>query len=333
MNNKKLLKRTACILCGLAIVIGACSKTNDENTVDLRFMAAEQTGAWYALAVGITQAMKKAMPDLGTISILPGGGISNAVGVNQGQAQLGFSQASSFVDALNGAPPFRARADNIRYLLSLFPHKTHIVVIAGSGINDVADLQGKHINIGARGLLTEDIARRLLRSFGMTFDDMSSVQNLSFSDSVVQMKDGRLDALFWTSPAPFAVLTDLAQSEDIKLLSIPEASISQLIGENRGFSRTTIRAGTYSGVDYDVDTIQTALVLIANHRAPDELVYYATKVVAENLQELKQISPYLADIEPQDLFQDFDVPVHPAAQRYFSEAGLQGNYDKPNQGR
>jgi len=306
-----------------AVLVAACSRTQDANTINLRFMAAEQTGAWYALAVGITQAMKKSMPDLGTISILPGGGISNAVGVDQGQAQLGFSQASSVVDALNGAPPFKTPARNIQYVLSLFPHKTHIVVLQGSGIASLADLRGKHINVGARGLLTEDIARRLLRSAGIAYDDLASVQNLSFSDSVVQMKDGRLDALFWTSPAPFAVLTDLAQSEDIELLDIPTANIEQLLSENRGFTRATITAGSYKGVDHDVDTIQSALVLIANSRASDELVYYATKVVVENLQELQQISPYLVDVEARHLFEDYGVPLHAAAQRYFAEAGLQ----------
>jgi TRAP transporter TAXI family solute receptor len=287
-------------------------------------MAAEQTGAWYALAVGITQAMKKTMPDLATVSILPGGGISNAVGIDRGQAQLGFSQASSIVDALKGTPPFPSRAENLRYVLSLFPHKTHVVVPADSGIDDFTDLRGRHINVGPRGLLSEDIARRILDGYGMSYDEMASVQNLSFSDSVVQMKDGRLDALFWTSPAPFAVLTDLAQSRDIRILTIPERHIARLTAENGGLSRATIRAGSYTGVDYDVITVESALVLIAGRDAPDDLVYAAAKVVAENLPELKQISPYLADIEPASLFRDFGVPAHPAAERYFREAGLLG---------
>jgi hypothetical protein len=115
---------------------------------------------------------------------------------------------------------------------------------------------------------------------------------------------------------------DLAQSDEIELLSIPEEHINRLTSDNRGFSRTTIAAGTYDGVDHDVLTVQSALVLIAHAQAPDELVSHATQVVSEYLQELKQISPYLSDVEPRDLFQNFDVPVHPAAQRYFSEARL-----------
>ena len=315
--NKRVILSTI-----LVLLFTACSKSANEQSVDLRFMAAEQTGAWYSLAVGITQEMKRQMPDLGNISILPGGGISNAVGVDQGTAQLGFSQASSIVDALNGNPPFRQRADHIQYLLSLFPHKTHVVVLDASDIETIDDLRGRHVNVGPKGLLTEDIARRLLELYGMTYGDLGSVQNLSFSDSVVQMKDGQLDALFWTSPVPFTVLTDLAQSEDIRLLTLPEDKINGLMAQNRGFDRGRISAGTYQGVDYDIDTVQSSLVLIANDTTPDEVVYYASKVVYENLNDLKQISPYLMDVEQEDLFVNFDVPVHSAAMKYFTEAGL-----------
>lgn len=324
MGQRSRAAGTCLALCVIALVAVACDRSAEDGSIDLRFMAAEQTGAWYALAVGITQGMKKTMPGLGTISILPGGGISNAVGVDRGQAQLGFSQASSIIDALAGAPPFPARAENLRYVLSLFPHKTHVVVLADSGIDDIADLRGKHINVGPRGLLSEDIARRILDGYGMSYAEMASVQNLSFSDSVVQMKDGRLDALFWTSPAPFAVLTDLAQSENIRILTIPEWLVSRLTADNGGLGRATIGAGSYAGVDNDVITVESALVLIAARDAPDDLVYHAARVVAENLEELKRISPYLAEIEPAGLFRSFGVPAHPAAERYFEEAGLLG---------
>jgi hypothetical protein len=55
----------------LVLLLTACGKSADDQSIDLRFMAAEQTGAWYSLAVGITQEMKKQMPGLGNISILP----------------------------------------------------------------------------------------------------------------------------------------------------------------------------------------------------------------------------------------------------------------------
>ena len=310
------------VLLSMTILVIGCSQSDDNDKIELRFMAAEQSGSWYPLAVGITQIMKREMPNLGNISIIPGGGISNVIGVDRGTAQLGFSQASSIVDAVEGNPPFKIKADNINYLLSLFPHKSHVLVLQGSGIQRIEDLAGKRINVGTKGLLTEDIARRILEVYGMGYEDMGSVQNLSFSDSVVQMKDGRLDALFWTVPTPFAVLSDLSLGKNIDLINLPEEIIRLLIANNRGLTQTVIKAGAYRGVDHDITTIQSPIVLIANENASDDMIYYATKVVYENLNELKQISPNMKDIEQDDLLHDLIIPLHPGANRYFTENGI-----------
>lgn len=282
-------------------------------------MAAAQSGAWYPLAVGITQIMKREMPDLENVSILPGGGISNVIGINQGLAQIGFSQASSVIDAIDGNPPFKNKISNISYLLSLFPHKTHIIVLADSGVNTIEDLVEKRINVGTKGLLTEDIARRILDAYGMNYEDMNSVQNLSFSDSVVQMKDGRLDALFWTSPAPFAVLSDLSQSVDVKFLSLPEDKIQTLSVNNSGLNRAIIATGTYKGVEEDVITISSPIVLIANQQISEDIAYFATRSVFENLEELRLISPYLKDMDHTDLMRELNIPMHPGAKKYLAE--------------
>jgi len=301
---------------------GGQVSTQPGAKIEIRFMAAEQSGTWYSLAVGITQMLRNSMPETGNISILPGGGISNVVGVETGQANLGFSQASSIVDAFNGEPPFKEKTENVRYVLTLFPHKTQIVVFERSGIQTIEDIKGKRINVGTRGLLTEDVARRSLEAYGMTYSDMRSVQNLSFSDAVVQMKDGRLDAMFWTVPAPFPVLTDLSQSENVRFLSLPEDKVKILTDKNPGFTRTTIEAGMYRGIDSEIVTIQSPLVMIANKDAPDELVYQITKVVYENLAELHNVAPNLKGVTHRDLLHDYGVPMHPGAIRYFKEVGL-----------
>ena len=57
MQKTGYLPKLFLTLGACAVLAAACSKTQDENTVNLRFMAAEQTEAWYALAVGITQAI------------------------------------------------------------------------------------------------------------------------------------------------------------------------------------------------------------------------------------------------------------------------------------
>lgn len=298
------------------------NKAASNQPIELRFMAAPQSGSWYPLAVGITESLKKSMSNLKQVSIEPGGGVANVIAVNSGQGQVGFSQAMPLVDGIKGNPPFKSKNENVQYILSLFPHTTHIVVLKNSGIKKIEDVKGKRINVGPKGLLTEDIAARILKAYGMSYNDMGSVQNLSFADSVEQMKDGRLDILFWTVPTPFAVLTDLAQSKDMDLLPLPEDKIKSLTSTNPGLVKTTLPKGTYKGLDHDVETIQSPLVVIANKNAPEDLVYQVTKTIYDGLDELKKIDPALKPIQQKDLPVDIGVPLHPGAKKFFQEKGL-----------
>jgi TRAP transporter TAXI family solute receptor len=296
--------------------------TTSNVSIDLRFMAAAQSGSWYPLAVGITQALKKNMTNLKQVSIEPGGGVANVIAVNNGQGQLGFSQAMPMVDGAAGNPPFKSKNENVQYVLSLFPHSTHIVVLKNSGIKKIEDIKGKRINVGPKGLLTEDLAARILKAYGMSYKDMSSVQSLSFADSVEQMKDGRLDVLFWTVPAPFNVLTDLAQSKDMDLLSLPEDKIKALTSQNSGLVTDTIKKETYKGLDHDVATIQSPLIVIANKTASEDLVYRITKTIYDGLDDLKKIDRALDPVTRESLPTDIGVAMHPGAVKFFKEKGL-----------
>ncbi len=295
----------------------------NNGTVDINFMAAQQSGAWYPLAVGITEMMGNNIDYLGNISIQPGGGVSNVIALDDGVGEIGFSQAAPTVDGFLGNPPFDKKTEKVQYMLSLFPHQTHLVVLKDSGIETIMDIKGKRINVGTQGLLSEDIAARILDIHGMSYDDMGSVQNLSFADSVEQMRDGRLDVLFWTVPAPFAVINDLSQSRDIELLQIPDSTIDALISQNSGLFKTTLEAGTYKGVDYDVTTIHSPIVVIASEEASEDLIYQSTKLIYEGLDELAQINPSIGTLDPEkDLPIDIGVPRHPGAEKYFEEQGL-----------
>lgn len=319
-----------CLTCMLGLT--ACEGSQIGNTTSnqgkstssnvLRFYAAPQTGSWYPLAVSITEIMKQNMPSLTQVSIEPGGGVSNVVAINEGKGEVGFSQATPTIDGIEGKPPFKNKMKNIRYVASLFPHVTQIVVLKSSGIKSIEDIKGKTINVGQKGLLTEDIARRILKSYGMSYQDMKSVQNLSFADAVEQMKDGRIDVMFWTVPLPFAVLTDLSQSKDIDLLPIPDDKIEDLTKQNPGLAKITIPAGVYKGLEKDVQTIQSPLVVITNQNTSEELVYELTKTIYNHLEELKQVEPSLKSINTKDLPTDIGVMFHPGAEKFFKEQGL-----------
>lgn len=298
-------------------------KANEQKEeIKLHFWATGPSGSWYPLATAITEKLKKNMANLNQVSIESGGAVSNVVAINEGKGQIGFSQAMPAFDGYNGSPPFKGKNQNIRYVMSLFPHYMHIAVNKGSGINKIEDIKGKRINVGPKGLTTEVLTQQLLKLYGMSLHDMASVEYLSFADSVEQMKNGRLDVLFWNVSIPFAVLNDLSESRDIVYLPIPNDKIQKLTSVNNGLFSGVIKTGSYKGMDKDVKTINTPLVIIAHKDAPEDLVYQTTKTVFAEFESLKQISPPLKVLTTNDFLGDIGIPMHPGAQKFFKEKGL-----------
>ena len=76
---------------------------------------------------------------------LPGAGIANVRGIEEGKADIGFGNSISTVDAVAGNPPFNKPHANVCNIATLYPQYFQVVVRADSGINSVKDLKGKSL--------------------------------------------------------------------------------------------------------------------------------------------------------------------------------------------
>ncbi|KIL35475.1 hypothetical protein SD71_13200 [Cohnella kolymensis] len=326
MRKSFYFKSLCFMLISFLLLLGCSNQQSSSDSshqkINLRFAAGSQSGDWYPLAVGITEMMKKNMNNLDQVSIEQGGGVANVMSVNKKQTEIGFSHGMSIIDGIKGNPPFKEKNENLTYVVSLDPYYMQIAVLKGSGINKIEDLKGKRINVGPKSATTEVAARMVLEAYGMSFEDMKSVEHLSHGDSVEQMKDKRLDALFWVMGAPFGAMTDLTETKDIEFLPIPEDKIQLLSDKNPAILKGTIKAGTYRGQDTDVTTLKTPLAVVANKDAPDDLVYEATKTIFNGLSELGKISPALKNVKPEDLPIDIGLSMHPGAKKFWEEQGL-----------
>lgn len=160
------------------------------NAQQLKLMTGPQGGSWYPLG----GAMQSMVADDGIgIQVLPGGGVANVQGVQGGQADLGFGNSISVVDAIEGREPFEGKADNVCNLATLYPQYFHIIATKDSGIAGPADLSGKRLVTQPVGNTAEQVTRAVLETAGTTYDDMRSVDYVSYSDGVALLQDGNAD--------------------------------------------------------------------------------------------------------------------------------------------
>lgn len=309
------LKRTliaTAVAAGLAFA-GAASAEQ------LKMMTGPQGGSWYPLGGAIQNIIEKNVPGV-TMQVLPGAGISNVKGVQGGKADLGFGNAVSTVDGVNGQAPFDAKTTNVCHVGTLYFQYFHMVALADAGIKSPGDTKGKSLTTQQKGNTGEQMTRAVLEVYGLGYDKMSKVSHGSYNDSVAQLKDGQAQVFTLITTVPASSVMDLASARDITVLEVPDDKLKALQKINGGYDKRVIKAGSYPKQDKDVQTIGTWTHLIARCDLPEDTVYKITKALAENTENLGAVVKAVKGLTPKDMATDVGVPYHKGALKYYKEA-------------
>jgi TRAP transporter TAXI family solute receptor len=108
------------------------------------------------------------------------------------------------------------------------------------------------------------------------------------------------------------------------MLTISDSEFAELKKLNPGFVRHTVKGDVYKeqGVTGDVQTFQSPTVLMASSRTSDEVIYKVTKAIIEGRGEFGNVASVMKGISAEEMAQNFDMPYHPGAQKYYREAKL-----------
>lgn len=256
---------------------------------DYRWMTGSPGGAFYPLGGALKGFLEADMPDV-NLEIVNGGGIANIVGVEQDKALLGFANSVTTVDALTGADPFDAPSTHVCNVAALYPQYFQMVVLADSDIETPADFAGKSVASQTAGTTGEQFARLVMEANGVTYDDLGRLNQIGFNDAVSMMKDGNADVFTLVSTAPAGAVMDLAASRDIRLLPVSQTSFEGLKEGMAGLQMGAIPAGTYQGVDEDVQALTWSAHVITRCDAPDDLIYALTKTILDHAEALGSVA-------------------------------------------
>jgi TRAP transporter TAXI family solute receptor len=302
-----------------ALAWGVLAAAGPAAAETLKMMTGPQGGSWYPLGGAIQNIVEKNVPGLG-MQVLPGAGISNVKGVQEGKADLGFGNAVSTVDGVNGRPPFEAKTDKVCQVATLYFQYFHAVAIADSGIKTVADAKGKALTTQQKGNTGEQMTRDVLKVYGLSYDSMSKVNFGSYSDSVAQLKDGHAQMFTLITTVPASAVQDVATGRDVRVIEIPDEKLKALQAINKGYDKRIIKAGSYAKQDKDVQTIGTWTHLIANCGLSEDRVYRITRALIDNVNDLALVVAAVKGLTAKDMATDLGIPFHPGALKAYREA-------------
>ena len=302
-----------------AIILAAAALATRAQAVEVKFMTGPQGGFWVPLGGALKDMWEKNVKDL-AVQALPGAGIANVRGIEEGKADIGLGNTISTVDALAGAAPFNKPHTNVCNLATLYPQYMQAVVLAGKGIEKIADIKGKTLTTLPRGNTSEASAQHILATNGITYKDIK-VNFGSLTDSVTQMQDGHADMWIVGTSIPAGGIMDLASGRDVKVLDLEE-SFPAMKKLNAGYVLNTIPKGTYPKQDKDIKVPGFGAHLVVSCKLPDDVVYGMAKTMAENVPAMAAVGKAMAGLTPALMAEDVGIPFHPGAARFYKEKGI-----------
>ncbi len=279
-----------------------------------------QGGSWYPLAGAIKAIAEQLDPEL-AITVTPGAGVANVVGVSAGKFPIAFANTISTVDALAGRPPFDSVVENVCNMGTLYPQWFQIVARDDANVTSIDDFKGKRLTTQQNGNTGEFLTRSLLDAVGLSYDDMADVSHVSYSDSVNQMKDGHADIFTLGTALPAGAVMDVASSRDIEMVPITDEIFEAFKAQNAAFIRRTIPVDSYPNLSGEADAITYGTHMIAACDYDGDTVKTLLTAVADNLDSLSSVNKSMATLTLEEMSADIGVPLHPAAAEFYAERG------------
>jgi TRAP transporter TAXI family solute receptor len=308
---------------GLAIAlvaaVAACSPNDPPGGEGRLSIATGGAGGVYQVyGGGLADLMSDELPDTPTTAETTSASVDNLVLVARGESDVAFTLADTAIDAVEGNESFEEPLP-LRALGTLYPNITQVVVKADSGIETIEDMRGRTVSVGSPGSGTEVIALRLLAVAGVDPEEDITKRQLGVGESVQALRDGSIDAFFWSGGVPTGAVTDLATTDSIRLLALDAylPDMRERFGE--AYGEAEVEEGEYSGVP-GTTTIGVPNLLMVREDMSADLAHRITQVLFEGKERLVTVVPSAESLDPETAREVVEpVRLHPGARRYYEE--------------
>ncbi|UTW12418.1 TAXI family TRAP transporter solute-binding subunit [Marinobacterium rhizophilum] len=241
---------------------------------------------------------------------------------------LSMEQGTDMFAKLADAPELYKK---VRSVVSYPLGAYQFVVYEDSGIKSLADLKGKKVFIGPRGGQAFSSATSLLEAVtGYKPNEDYEVAFYDWSTAIQSFQDRQIDAYIGPNTVPYSQLSQIALSDRIRLLGIPQALLDKpdvkSLFSMPGKSLETIPPAVYGENqtnEADVYTLGAYVGLGTHVGVDEETVYNVTKTLFDNLPELHQTAPWMKAINRDNAFRQMVTPLHLGAYRFYKEGGFE----------
>jgi len=249
------------------------------------------------------------------------------VGVNvriNARVDFGVTSSAFLTSAYNGTFRNEGPYDNLRLIAKIEdPYYLLLAARKESGIKSMA--QVKQQKLPVRIFDNGGGMAIILEYYGIKPEDIESwggKMRVSQEDAV----NGDFDLIigFMASPSlnpESSYWTTLSEKFDLYFIELPEELLEKISGQNVDSEQVIARNQLLRGMDRWIKTLgRSGESVFAREDTPEQAAYDLAKAIDENRGALKWfIRVYTYDSNT--VWQNFGVPLHPGAERYYREVG------------
>jgi len=278
-------------------------------------------GTYYVVAAAMSQAINDHSDFLTVTVQATKGSVENINLTNSGELDMGFSNADGVYWGTTGTGTYEGKEQNISAVMSLYMSAGQMSALKSSGIESYADLKGKKVCLGPPSTTIVEMSKAILREYGIDPDKDITPYYLAFDEGLSALTDGEIDATFFVGGVPTSAMINACSTGNIRMVTVSDEILDKVVADNPFYSRYTIPAGTYSGVEEDVETLKIMTEIFVNNDIDDDIVYEFVKQALENSDTYVESHVVCSEITPETAAGTMSK-LHPGALKYYQEIGV-----------
>lgn len=204
------------------------------------------------------------------------------------------------------------------------PYYLLVAVRADSKITDLAQIKAQRMPVRILGG-GSPTSQPVLDYYGLTKQAVESWGG-SLGNPMFARPDDKFDVIVSDLASPannpesshFVVFS---QKHELRFLELPEQLLDQMATDELGMRKVVAKWGLLRGVDRPIRTVaRSGEAVFGRDDTPVQAAYDIAKAIDEHRAALNwYIRPY--SYNPATAWKNFDVPLHPGAEKYYREKG------------
>jgi len=249
-----------------------------------------------------------------------GDSATNLREIDEGAIEFAFVQSDWLYRAVQGQGRYRSAGPNkeLRSVLAVPAEMLTILAHPNAGAKVITQVAGRRVGYDAPNSYSYLLMRAATEAARIDVLDASSEiePKASVSEQVCR---GRVDAMVTVERHPSASLAGLIGRCGLSVVSLDRPVIQGALKARPDLTPFRISAGTYPGIEVDVDTFGLMAVLVTQSSTPDPIVNALVTALFERAEGAALFFPIPTKEELERA--EGVAPLHPSAEAYYRQQG------------